>query len=101
VVGYILGARAGRDTYQRIVDSTRTLANQLAAQRPRATAYDAVTTVAKAAAVKADDVTHADVEAVAGMPKSSRTASATTIRRPWTRPHRGGRVQRRPESCSL
>lgn len=33
-VGYVLGTRAGRDTYERIVDGTRTLANQPATQRP-------------------------------------------------------------------
>jgi hypothetical protein len=71
-VGYILGTRAGRDTYERIVDGTRTLANQPTAQAVQAAAHDAATTVAKTAAAKADDVTNADAETVAGKSKSSR-----------------------------
>ena len=80
-VGYILGTRAGRDTYERIVDGTRTLANQPAAQRVLAKGHDAATTVAKTAAAKADDVTNADVETVSGKGQSSRkggTSHATT-----------------------
>jgi hypothetical protein len=48
-VGYVLGTRAGRDTYERIVDGTRTLTNQPAAQRVLATGHDAATTMAKTA----------------------------------------------------
>ena len=71
-VGYILGTRAGRDTYERIVDGTRTLANQPAAQAVQATGHDAATSVAKTAAAKGDDVTRADAETVAGKAQSSR-----------------------------
>lgn len=77
-VGYILGARAGRDTYQRIVNTTRTLANQPAAQRAQATINEAATTAADSAAAKPDDVTRADAETVAGKPRTGRGNHDTT-----------------------
>lgn len=65
-------ARAGRDTYERIVDGTRRLTNQPAAQCVQQTAHNPATTVAKTAAVDADEVTSASVETVAGIRNSSR-----------------------------
>ena len=74
-VGYVLGTRSGRDTYERIVNTTRALVNQPAAQAVQATAHDAATTGAKRGAVNADGVTSAGAETVAGNAQLSRKGS--------------------------
>jgi hypothetical protein len=102
-VGYVLGTRAGRDTYERIVDGTRTLTNQPAAQPMLATGHDAATTMAKTAAAKADDMTNVDAETGAGTAQASRkgggnqatTSADTTVPTAASgdRPTHGGQAE--------
>jgi hypothetical protein len=63
-VGYVLGTRAGRDTYEHIVDRARKLSNQPAVKRSQATVEDAASTAADAATAKANAVASSDADKV-------------------------------------
>ena len=73
-VGYVLGTRTGRDTYEQIVDGARKLSNHPAVDRAQAKIEDATSAAADVAPTKANDVLSSGRDAVAAKVKSSRNS---------------------------